>query len=63
MLREKDPIAVELLARHGGVPMPQSGLDDAELAEVIAFLLAQDAAATPDPGAARPSRPLPPEAP
>jgi protein SCO1/2 len=42
LLRAKDPIALELLARHGGVPMPNLRLSDAQVAEVIAFLKASD---------------------
>ncbi len=44
MLAQRDPVATALLARSGGVPMPNAGLTDAEVNEVIGFL---DASATP----------------
>jgi protein SCO1/2 len=44
MLRAKDPIALELLARHGNVPMPNLGLSDAEVRDVLAFLKSAGAA-------------------
>jgi protein SCO1/2 len=48
VLREKDPLALQLLADHRGVPMPNLGLSDAEVKDVIAFLAARDAAARKD---------------
>jgi protein SCO1/2 len=44
LLRKKDPVAVGLLAEYRGVPMPNLGLSDAEVRDVIAFLAARDAA-------------------
>jgi protein SCO1/2 len=38
-----DPEALELVARHGGLRMPPSGLSDAELREVIGHLRDRDA--------------------
>jgi len=37
-----DPVALELLARHGGIAMPGTGLDDAEVRDLLAFLRASD---------------------
>jgi protein SCO1/2 len=47
MLREKDPVALALLARHGNVPMPNVGLSDAEVDAVVAFLKASSETAAP----------------
>jgi protein SCO1 len=38
MVEEKDPAALDLLARHGNVLMPNPGLSDGDVAEVIAYL-------------------------
>jgi protein SCO1 len=38
MVEEKDPVAVELVSRHGDVLMPNPDLSDGDLAEVMAFL-------------------------
>jgi protein SCO1/2 len=45
MLREKDPVAIQLLAEYRGVPMPNLGLSDSEVKEVVAFLAAKEKAA------------------
>lgn len=45
LVAARDPEALALVARHGGVEMPPSGLSDEELREVIAFLRTRDAAA------------------
>lgn len=45
VLAERDPLALELLARHGNVPMPNLGLTDREVDEVVGYLEAADAAA------------------
>jgi protein SCO1/2 len=50
MLEEKDPIALELLASHGNVPMPNLGLSDAEVTDVVAFLKKIEATATAEGG-------------
>lgn len=46
MLAEGDPIATQLLSDFNGVPMPNLGLSDAEVASVIAYL---DTPGTGDP--------------
>lgn len=52
MLRAKDPLALELLARHGNVPMPNVGLSDAEVEAVLDFLKGSDQG---DPPSKRPA--------
>ncbi len=42
LIDAKDPIALELLRRHGQVPMPGTGLTDAETREVVEFLRSRD---------------------
>lgn len=44
VIAEGDPIALELLARHGNVPMPNLGLTDREVDELVSYLEAADAA-------------------
>jgi protein SCO1 len=44
VLAEKDPVALELLARHGNVAMPNVGLSDREVLDVLEHLKATDAA-------------------
>jgi cytochrome oxidase Cu insertion factor (SCO1/SenC/PrrC family)/mono/diheme cytochrome c family protein len=50
MLARKDPVATALLAKSGGVAMPNTGLTDAEVDDVIRFLQAPEgpAAASAD---------------
>lgn len=45
VLAARDPLALELLARHGGVPMPNLGLTDREVDALLQYLEAADAAA------------------
>lgn len=57
MLAEGDPIALQLLAEYNNVPMPNMGLSDAQVADVIAFLQSVDGAsdsAEPESGEAAP---------
>jgi len=46
MLREKDPIASELLARFKNVPMPNLGLTDPQAESLLAFLSTEAAGPT-----------------
>lgn len=45
----RDPLALELVARHGGIVMPPAGLREAELRDLLSFLRASDQRA-PDGG-------------
>lgn len=45
LLAAKDPVALELLARHGNVPMPNLGLSAEDARKVVRFLADADAAA------------------
>ena len=51
LVRARDPVAVELVARHGGIVMPPSDLSEPEREEVLAFLRARDRAAAVAPAA------------
>ncbi len=55
MLADGDPIAIELLKEFNNIPMPNLGLTDAEVADLIAYMQAQDGGAvTVEPAAAQP---------
>lgn len=43
MIAERDPIAVSLLAQYRNLPMPNVGLGESEVAEIVDFLREQDA--------------------
>lgn len=38
MVAEKDPVATDLLAKYGGVLMPNLGLSDADVSALLDFL-------------------------
>ena len=38
MLEEKDPVATQLLARYGGVPMPNLELQPAQVSALIEYM-------------------------
>lgn len=38
LVRAKDPVALELVAAHGGVVMPNLGLKDAQVKELVSYL-------------------------
>lgn len=42
MIREKDPVAVELLARHGNVAMPNLDLTEGEIENLVEFMRAAE---------------------
>lgn len=45
MIAEGDSTALALMARYRNLPMPNLGLNEADTADVIAYMRAQDAAA------------------
>lgn len=66
VLAEKDPIATQLLQENNGVPMPNLGLTEAQVASLIAYLETQGGSAAqseqpqPAAAAAQPATNLPP---
>ena len=55
MLAEKDPQAVELLSQYNNVPMPNLGLSESQVAELIAYMAGT--AQTPAPAAGQAALP------
>lgn len=44
MIAERDPVALAMLARYRNLPMPNLGLGEAEVADIVTFMRSQDAA-------------------
>jgi hypothetical protein len=44
MIAERDPIALAMMARYRNLPMPNLGLGEAEVADLVTFMRGEDAA-------------------